>query len=120
ERLLIGEGAPPTNRERLAAAVTAAVDHIPFYIHHVVNNLATGGHEYTTESVAEVVEAAMVDPQDTWHLSHYQRRIPFYYSGKQLEIVECVLDVAGVEGPVSFANLAAAAAKTGEAFSPTL
>lgn len=91
-KLLEGEGLPCDDVDATAGAIAAAVDNIPFYIHHVVSMLRDRGGSVTEEIAREVVEQALVDPMDVWHLDHYRARLTDYYGKENLPVVLALLD----------------------------
>jgi hypothetical protein len=105
-RLLEGESIPTSDVGALAASIVAAVDSIPFLIHHVVDQMAQRGGEATTDTVSEIVSACLLDPQDCWHLRHYRERISTYYGIDDRPYALSILDVlAASETPLPFDRL---------------
>ncbi len=77
----------------LAGAIASQVDCVPYYIHHVVDQLRQRGGSPASESaVTEVVEGVLTDPDDPLQLRHYVDRVPVYYP-REVELAYAVLDV---------------------------
>jgi hypothetical protein len=103
-RLLEGEGIQANDLPATARAVATAVDGIPFFIQHVVDQLV--GQTATPATVQAVVEASLVDPQDRWHLRYYQERLDIYYSQDERPFALAMLDVlCVVEEPITLDGL---------------
>jgi hypothetical protein len=105
-RLLKGEGVLTDDLELCAHRITTSVDRIPYFIHHVVDQLKMGGGVCTIGKIDEVVSNSISDPQDRWHLRYYRDRIDTYYLEAERPMALTILDVlATVEKPVSFNSL---------------
>lgn len=105
--LIEGEGLDCADPEGTAEAITTAVDHIAFYIHHVVSRMKDKGERASVELAESIVAEALVGAQDEWHLKHYRQRLEPYYDGERLQLVLKVLDeLSGAEEPLAFAELA--------------
>jgi hypothetical protein len=105
-RLLKGEGVLTDDLELCAHRITTSVDRIPYFIHHVVDQLKMGGGVCTIGKIDEVVSNSISDPQDRWHLRYYRDRIHTYYLEAERPMALTILDVlATVEKPVSFNSL---------------
>ena len=101
--LLQGEGIETDDVDATARAVTDAVDHIPHYIHHVVDQMATRGGAANADTARVIVTDCLIDPQDVWDMGHYRRRVDTYYDETEEPLALSLLDVvAGSKGPLSF------------------
>jgi hypothetical protein len=103
--------------EQALQAVQAIADETagyPYYIHWIVYRLAVERLPATPEQVQRVTHAALTDPRDPWDLRFYRSRIPqLYPRDGALPLV--LLDTAAAsDRPVPFADLQAAAERTGE------
>jgi hypothetical protein len=84
------------------AAVTAAIATesacVPYYIHHIVDALATGRQQANVKLIGELVAAKLRDPQDPWEFQHFFDRIPRYYGKASAKLACQILDCLAVEG----------------------
>jgi hypothetical protein len=103
-RLVHGESLTPADPDELAAHIAQAVDRFPFYIHHVVDGL-TERDDHSTAVVDAIISDRLTDPQDPWHLRHYEERITTYYEAPVANIAFAVLDRLATEDGLSFAEL---------------
>jgi len=104
--LIEGEGLRCPELDTTAAAITTAVDHVAFYIHHVVARMKDLGDEATSQLAASIVEDALAGAQDPWHLTHYRVRLNPYYDPDRLPLVLETLDeLCGAES-LAFGDLA--------------
>lgn len=79
--LLQGETISTNDIHGTAQAISEAVDHVPFYIQHVVSEMRDRrGHTENEATVREIVSACLTDSHDRWHMRHYRERIDTYYS----------------------------------------
>lgn len=79
--LLRGENIQTNDIQATAAAISEAVDCIPFYIHQVVSQMRDRrGQTENEETAHEIVNECIMDPLDCWDLRHYRERIDTYYS----------------------------------------
>lgn len=79
--LLQGEGID--HDAGVARGVAESVGHIPYYIHHVIDQLAFSGERVALASIANTVETKLLDAQDAWDMGHYRQRIDTYYPTEQ-------------------------------------
>lgn len=104
ERLLKGEqvitvDAPPD----VAKAIAAATGNIAFYIHHVVDRLTEQNDAVTTKDIPKTIRLFLTDAQDRWDMSHYRRRLDFYYADTERKIALAILDaLAAKKTPTSY------------------
>lgn len=103
--LLEGENVVAQRREEVARAAALAVDGFPFYIHHVVDEIARRGGITGLEEIEEFVMTALTDAQDRWHLRYYRERIDTYYSAEERPIALGLLDVLAARESVRFEEL---------------
>lgn len=109
--LLRNEGIECDDLDLVAGTIAGEVDHVPYYIHHTVEQLrsdrsgADAPEAVDEAGVRRLVEKAVIDPLDPWQLKHYLDRIPVYYKSTP-DLARAVLDVvAGESGPVSFEEI---------------
>ena len=100
--LLMGEGVP-VGDVRIAEAMAATAEQIPYYIHHLVASAGIRSRQLgialTAADVPDLLEAALTDPDDPWNLRHYRDRLPGYY-GTDSDLVTEVLDAYASAGTV--------------------
>ena len=76
------------------------MDGNPYYVHHVVDELAYDGRPLTASAVRTVVERNISTPADPWNLKHYERRLRAYY-GEDHRLARAILDrLARSQSPV--------------------
>ncbi len=90
--LLNGEGLTCTDIASTADTIANQVDCIAYYIHYVVASMKDKGDTGDSELVRTIVADALTDPQDAWHLQHYQVRLQEYYGPDRLPVVLSILD----------------------------
>lgn len=73
-------------------ALTLSVDHIPFYVHHVVDRCIQQQCSLSKESIEGVIQACIEDINDPWQLRHYLERISTYYSEPEAALIVAILD----------------------------
>lgn len=95
-RLLEGEGIQTDDLKEVARAITARVDCIPFFIHHVVDELAQRSGMADVAAVGEIIDACLTDSHDPWHLCYYHERIGTYYALDERPFALNLLDVLSV------------------------
>lgn len=93
KRLLLGETLVPEDMDAATEAIAREADCVPYFIHHVVSQLAQLGHAPSPEGVADVVQTCLTDSQDSLHLAHYRDRIDIYYEQGDQPFVLGLLDV---------------------------
>ena len=105
--LLDGEAIPADDRDALACAICEVTDGIPFYIHHVVDELT----QYDVDPVQpghakQVIHETLTDSRDPVHFRHYRERIDTYYDSEQIPLALALLDaLAAAETPLPFDEL---------------
>lgn len=104
--LLHGERIPTDNPQKCAAKIAEAVDGIPYFIHHVVDELKQTGKKVSAETVDEAVRASIADQQDRWHLRYYRDRIDVYYAPDERPFALHTLDIlSGLDEPLTFGEI---------------
>jgi len=105
-RLLEGEGISTDDLQSTAQAIGKAVDCIPHYIHHVVDQMKHRGGVANAATAGEIVDTCLTDPLDPWHMSHYRERIGTYYTTEEQPFVLELLDIlAASDEPLPFDDL---------------
>jgi len=102
-RLLEGEGIPTDNLQATTKKIAVAVDCIPYYIHHVVDQMTYRGGEASVAIVDEIVNDCLTAPLDCWNLHHYRERIDTYYTPEEKPFALGLLDaLAASDQPLPF------------------
>jgi hypothetical protein len=105
-QLLRGEHVKTDDLAACAERIAEAVDGIPYFIHHVVDQLKQRGGTASPQTVDEVVTSSISDQQDRWHLRYYRDRINIYYAPEERPFALNLLDVLSVaEHPLTFNEL---------------
>jgi hypothetical protein len=81
--------------EELAKAVANAVDCVPYYIHHVVdelNELHQEQRNITIDIIREIVDNNLCNPSNRWDMAHYRERLDTYYSAIDCPLALTILD----------------------------
>src|SRR5215469_4535114 len=95
ELLLQGENL--TALPEVAKTIAEAVDGVPYFIHHVVDQLAQTEGMIDATTVLRVVSASLTDPHDRWHMGYYSDRLKTYYSPEEQKLAFLALDVLAFE-----------------------
>ncbi|MGI8972153.1 MAG: ATP-binding protein [Dehalococcoidia bacterium] len=104
--LLRGERIQVGDLAATAAAIAAAVDGVPYFIHHVIDQIAQRGGAADVTAVSEIVNQSLTDPQDRWHLRYYRERIDTYYNPDERPFALALLDVLSTtDQPLPFEPL---------------
>jgi hypothetical protein len=74
----------------LARSIAESVDLVPYYIHHIVDELQQLNSPITQQSVANIILDNLYNPSNRWDMAHYRERIDTYY---ELPIVPFALGV---------------------------
>jgi hypothetical protein len=99
--LFQGEAISGRDLDRTALALSTAVDHFPFYVHHLVLGLKRRAAGASVHGVEEALKDILQDPNDPWQLRHYRARLGNYY-GEDEGIALSVLDAAACTERLSF------------------
>jgi hypothetical protein len=79
---------------------------MPYFIQHVVDQMAQRDLAASAATVAEVLNACLTDPQDPWHLRYYRERIDTYYSSNERPFALLLLDALSIaDRPLPFDDL---------------
>jgi hypothetical protein len=105
-RLLEGESIPTDDLQAIAQAIATAVDGIPHYIHHVVDQMKYRESVADEAAVGKVVDVCLTDSLDRWHMRHYHERIGTYYTPEEQPFALGLLDALSVaDKPLRFDDL---------------
>lgn len=103
--LLRGEQIAVNNLTETAENIADAVDCIPFYIHHLINQFKEIDNEITEEVISDVVTECLRSPLNLWKMDHYRERIDNYYNQEQKPYALEILDILSINPPTSFTRL---------------
>lgn len=90
--LLKGEAVPTPDIKLAARVIAEEAGSVPYYIHHIVDDLATNRQSASPEAIRTLVTGRLRDPQDSWELRHYFERIPRYYRETDSALAYLILD----------------------------
>ncbi len=100
--LLKGEGVQAPDLSLAARVIAEEADNVPYYIHHIVDDLASRRQTASAEVIRAMVAGRLRDPQDSWELRHYFERIPRYYREGDSPLAYLILDsLAHSDQPLS-------------------
>src|SRR5712692_9971556 len=103
QRLIVGEAIQTKTPAQLAHTIAATVDHCPYYIHHIVEELC---QRVPDTPITDIVDECLMAPNDPWDLRHYRDRIATYYLPDEQPFVLSLLDIlATASTPLSFEAL---------------
>ncbi len=83
-----------TTGSAVAADIAHEVDGVPYYIHHVLSDIAKRPDPkapLTRNDLSRMVRAAIQSAHDTWNLKHFEDRTQDYY-GVQRDVCLALLD----------------------------
>jgi AAA+ ATPase superfamily predicted ATPase len=106
--LIQGERIKISKPEEITQTIASEVNGFPYFIHHVVDEMARreGDGEFDSDTVRQIVATALTDAQDRWHLRWYRERIDNYYEPDERAIALALLDaLCASEEPLSFDEL---------------
>lgn len=106
-QLIDGETLLSTDKAVAAAVIADEADRFPFYIHHIVRALKIRGLAAEPETIAGVVAAQLIDPNDPWELLHYRERIPIYYGEDEKAVIAILDELAVAKETASVGDLLA-------------
>jgi hypothetical protein len=96
QRLIHGEKIADGHfAQELAEAIANAVDCVPYYIQHVVDELKELKQDQcniTVDTVREVVEVNLCNPSNRWDMDHYRDRLDTYYGDFDCSLALKILD----------------------------
>lgn len=104
-KLLTGENVPVFNLQKTAEEISLAVDCIPFYIHHLVNQLKGFSQEVTQEDILNTVDESLRNPLNLWKMDHYRERLDNYYNDVQRPYALEILDILSINPATSFSRI---------------
>jgi AAA+ ATPase superfamily predicted ATPase/DNA-binding Xre family transcriptional regulator len=103
--LLQGEDISVVDLAQTAEQIAVAVDCIPFYIHHLINQLKDLDQEINEEVIAITINQCLRSSLNLWKMDHYRERIDNYYSDTQKPYALEILDILSINPATSFTRL---------------
>ena len=103
--LLQGEDISVEDLEQIAEDIAIAVDCIPFYIHHLVNQFKDVDGVIDGETIAQTINESLRSTVNLWKMDHYRERIDNYYNEEQKPYALEILDILSINPPTSFSRL---------------
>jgi hypothetical protein len=90
----------------IAEMIATEVDCVPFYIHHVVDELQWLKIPITQQIVTDIIIQNLYNPSNRWDMAHYRERINTYYGLETVPLALGILDkLAVTTTPLSFQDL---------------
>jgi hypothetical protein len=104
-RLLHGESILCADTEAVAAHLAHTTDGIPYYIQHLVWDIAMRDDQATTAIVDSCLKTRLIDPLDPWRLTYYDNRIDTHYPASYRPVARAVLDQLAIGQPQTLQQL---------------
>lgn len=106
-RLLIeGEAIQFDDMQTTTFAIASGVDCVPFYIHHVVDQMKQNKGAANAATAGQIIGSFLIDKHDRWDLQHYRSRIDTYYGTNERIFALSLLDIlCTAETPLLFDDL---------------
>jgi hypothetical protein len=90
----------------IAVMIATAVDCVPYYIHHVVDELQWLTIPITQQIVTDIISQNLYNPSNRWDMAHYRERINTYYGLEMVPLALGILDkLAVTTTPLPFQDL---------------
>lgn len=105
-RLLAGEKILTDDNQATAEAISKAVDCIPYYIHHVIDQIKWSDGRVNSVTITDFVDTCLTDLLNRWDMQHYRERIDVYYESDKRPFALNLLDIWAVTNqPLRFDDL---------------
>jgi hypothetical protein len=95
-----GVSVPQSQQKQVCERLADVTNGIPFYLHHLVRDIARRRTEATPDAIDGLVTAAIESPEDPWHLRHYSDRLDSYY-GDEAPLIALILDQFAAAGALT-------------------
>lgn len=93
QRLLSGEGVELAANNDVPGAIAKAAGNVPYYIHHLVDQLSLLKKPADELAVESAVKEALTAANDPWNLKHFHERIESYFGVNDGPVVRGLLDI---------------------------
>ena len=103
--LLEGEDIAVEDAEQTPQDIALAVDCIPFYIHHLINQFKDWDGIIDREAIDTCLLQCLRSTVNLWKMDHYRERIDNYYSDEQKPYALEILDILSINPATSFSRL---------------
>ena len=103
--LLEGEDIEVEDIEQTPQEIALAVDGIPFYIHHLINQFKDWDGIIDRQAIDTCMNQCLRSTVNLWKMDHYRERIDNYYSEEQKPYALEILDILSINPPTSFSRL---------------
>ncbi|MEL6495234.1 MAG: ATP-binding protein [Cyanobacteria bacterium J06623_7] len=103
--LLAGEDITVEDTVQTPEDIALAVDCIPFYIHHLINQFKDWDGVINREAIDTCMHQCLRSTVNLWKMDHYRERIDNYYSDEQKPYALEILDILSINPPTSFTRL---------------
>jgi uncharacterized protein len=107
-RRLMSDSGITVETDDLYSVLAESVDHIPYYIHHVVSNLLKDGSRnlpLSAQSIRAAVDEGIYSADNPWDLQHYEDRTLDYYGARRAACLTLLDAVAAAKEPISIPHL---------------
>jgi hypothetical protein len=92
QALLEGESVRTDDIASASQCIAAEANGVPYYIHQIVDDLASKNLTADESTVRNIVKERISDPQDSWELGHFFERLNQYYRSDDLPTVNALFD----------------------------
>lgn len=106
--LIEGENIDTDNIEVISEYISESVSCIPFYIHHLINELKWVDNVVDKTTVDQTLNDMLLNPSNPLEMEHYLKRIDIYsksYTVEQKKYALKILDILSCEDGLSFDDL---------------
>ena len=103
--LLEGEDIEVEDSLQTPQEIAIAVDCIPFYIHHLINQFKDWDGIIDREAIDTCMNQCLRSTVNLWKMDHYRERIDNYYREEQKPYALEILDILSINPPTSFSRL---------------
>jgi hypothetical protein len=77
---------------KAATAISSLTDHVPFYIHHLLDEISQAQVLVTDDQIHTCFNRLLTNPQDRLDLSHYRSRLDHYYDAEHVRVALALID----------------------------
>ncbi len=92
QELLLGANIMVENLADIGLSIAIAVDCVPYFIHHVVDEMQWVTGPVTQQILADIVSQNLNNPVNRWDMAHYRERINTYYDELLVPLALGILD----------------------------
>ena len=103
-KLIRGTKIETANITATAQVIAESVGCIPFYIHHLVNDLRNE-RQINSNLIQATIERSLVHAQNPWKMDHYKDRLANYYQAEQQSYALNILDTLSTSTKLSLSEI---------------